>query len=133
MDVHVGEAGHVTTTIGVLYYLFKAVVEYCVEVDYYHNDPHEGEQEDPPFLTDSIRHGRDFVKVQIPTKDWVETHHPSIIRPNLTERHWDHLLPPLLSSEMIFPHPVSLPFWPLPWEPTTVKRAWPPFSNPLHW
>ena len=86
IDVHYGEAGHVTTTIGVLYYLVKALTEYCEEAGEDENRLHD-------FDLPSMRDTRDFVDVQIPSKSWVQAHDPPIIRPNLTERHWDHLPP----------------------------------------
>jgi hypothetical protein len=84
INVHFGQAGHVATTIAVLYYFCKTLYEYC-EVDdevYYP-------------ISASIRHGQDFVDIQIPTKEWVQIHEPPIIRPNLSEAHWNHhLVPP---------------------------------------
>lgn len=89
VDVHFGQAGHVSTTIAVLYYLFKALYNYC-----------EDENEillatSPTGIATPTTNFRDdatyFVDIQEPTQGWIEAQEFPVVRPNLTERRWDNL------------------------------------------
>jgi len=109
IDVHFGEMGHITTTIGLLYYFFKVIVNYREDIDYdddFFPDPNEREhrksietdQDDDEDIT--VLHGTDFAEVEIPSMEWIKIYKPPIIQPNITEHNWNNLLQARSSSSL---------------------------------
>lgn len=81
VNVHYGMAGHVTTTIGMLYFWLQLLLEYCDEAILLPRDDDS--------LASTWIYPEDVIKIEIPSKEWVQQQQPQpeIIRPNLTE--WD--------------------------------------------
>jgi hypothetical protein len=83
VDVHYGMAGHVTTTIALLYYFLKVVLDYCDDVVF---------AADVDFPSpDTFLYPEDYIQIEIPSKEWVQYHQPPVIRPNITEANWRQL------------------------------------------
>lgn len=89
INVHYGMGGHVTTTIAILYFFLRLILDFCD--DYIEND--DEFTESLPTSSFSISHSseillEDYVQIDIPTKEWIQEHQPSLIRPNLTQWDW---------------------------------------------
>lgn len=87
INVHYGMGGHVTTTIAILYYFLRLIVDFCEDEDH-ENDIFSS-------LSSSRADGstlrlEDYIQIDIPTKQWIQDHQPPFIRPNLTQWNWEH-------------------------------------------
>ena len=88
VNVHYGMAGHVTTTIGILYYMLQLLLDYCEEAVWSKRDDAALSSKNTP--TKLWNFPEDYVQIEIPSKEWVQEHQPSIIHPNITETDWRH-------------------------------------------
>lgn len=100
INVHFGQAGHVTTTIGLLYYLLKLLYEDC----------HDYEDASTAISTTSSVY--DWVDLEIPTKDWVQAQRPSpsLLHPNLTEWYFRQQRGTSASCDSLSPRTCPLAF-----------------------
>ncbi len=94
VNVHYGMAGHVTTTISLLYYFLRVILDYC-------DDSAFSRDNDENIPSSLHRHLEDHVQIEIPTKQWVQEHQPNIIRPNFTEWDWQQMQASPIVSALI--------------------------------
>ena len=90
INVHYGMGGHVTTTIAILYYFLRLLLDFCDDDIHYENDDTLSSPASSSNAHPSALQLEDYIQIDIPTKEWIQDHHPPFIRPNLTQWNWNH-------------------------------------------
>ena len=94
INVHYGMIGHITTMLAVAFHLLQLLLDFCevneelMRIEQQREDCGVALAAPGQLPLFDGMSSSDMVQIDLPSKEWVETHQPRVIVPKIVERSW---------------------------------------------